>query len=96
MRISIFPVTERFAAEVGDIDLARPLDAETLQAVRDAFATHAVLVFLRRPLGAAASDFARNFGPLEVTVQPRCATRSCAVREEIAASPPGRERQLGP
>ena len=45
MPISIFPVTERFAAEVGDIELSVPLDGETLQAVREAFATYAVLVF---------------------------------------------------
>jgi hypothetical protein len=50
MGISIFPVTPRFAAEVGDIDLSKPLDAETLQDVRDTFGT-------RERASAAAVDY---------------------------------------
>ena len=70
MTISLFPVTERFAAEVGDIDLARPLDPATLQAVRDAFATYAVLVFPAQSLTIEQHlAFASNFGPLETTVR---------------------------
>ena len=70
MTISLFPVTERFAAEVGDIDLAQPLDPETLQAVRDAFATYAVLVFPAQSLTIEQHlAFASNFGPLETTVR---------------------------
>jgi len=85
MPISIFPVTERFAAEVGDIDLARPLDADTVQAVREAFATYAVLVFPSQTLTVQQHlDFARNFGPLEVTVQRALRDEKLRVREEIA------------
>src|SRR5258706_2828028 len=70
MPISIFLVTPRFAAEIGDIDLAQPLDAETLQAVRDAFATYSVLVFPAQTLTSEQHlAFASNFGPLEVTIQ---------------------------
>ncbi len=85
MAISLFPVTPRFAAEVGDIDLSRPLDAETLQAVRDAFATYAVLAFPAQTLSIEQHlDFARNFGPLEVTVQRALRNEKLRVRVEIA------------
>ena len=86
MPISIFPVTERFAAEIGDIDLSQPLDPETLQAVRDAFATYAVVVFPAQQLTIEQHlAFASNFGPLETTVRlsmPK--SGKMRVREEIA------------
>lgn len=43
MGISVFPVTPTFAAEIGDLDLRRPLALEDMEAVRGAFATYAVL-----------------------------------------------------
>jgi alpha-ketoglutarate-dependent 2,4-dichlorophenoxyacetate dioxygenase len=85
MPISIFPVTPRFAAEVGDLDLAQPLDADTLQAVRDAFATYGVVVFPAQTLTVQQHlAFARNFGPLEVTVQRALRTEKLRVPEQIA------------
>jgi len=85
MPISLFPVTPRFAAEVGDIDLGRPLDADTLQAVREAFATYAVLAFPAQALTAEQHlAFARNFGPLEVTVQRALRNEKLRLRQEFA------------
>jgi alpha-ketoglutarate-dependent 2,4-dichlorophenoxyacetate dioxygenase len=85
MPLSIFPVTERFAAEVGDVDLSQPLDAATLQAVRDAFATYAVLVFPSQNLtGDQHLAFASNFGPLEVTIQRALRNEKLRVREQFA------------
>jgi alpha-ketoglutarate-dependent 2,4-dichlorophenoxyacetate dioxygenase len=85
MPISIFPVTPRFAAEIGDIDLSQPLDADTLQAVRDAFAAFAVLVFPAQNLSVKQHlSFATNFGPLEVTVQRALRTEKLRVPEQIA------------
>ena len=85
MPISIFPFTERFAAEVGDIDLSRPLDAGTMQAVREAFATYAVLVFPAQELTIEQHlAFASNFGPLETTVALNMQGRKLRVRGEIA------------
>jgi alpha-ketoglutarate-dependent 2,4-dichlorophenoxyacetate dioxygenase len=85
MPISVFPVTPHFAAEVGDIDLALPLDTDTLQAVRDAFAAYAVLVFPAQSLTVQQHlAFARNFGPLEVTVQRALHTEKLRVPENIA------------
>ena len=45
MAITVCPVTPRFAAEIGDVDLSAPLAPDDLQAVKDAFATYAVLIF---------------------------------------------------
>ena len=85
MPISLFPVTEHFAAEVGEIDLAKPLDAGTLQAVRGAFAAYGVLVFPAQELTIEQHlAFASNFGPLETTVAVSMQGRKLRVREEIA------------
>ena len=85
MAISLFPVTPSFAAEVGDIDLSQALDEETLQAVRDAFATYAVLVFPAQDLSIEAHlAFARNFGPLEVTVRRSMVHSKLRVPEALA------------
>jgi alpha-ketoglutarate-dependent 2,4-dichlorophenoxyacetate dioxygenase len=85
MPISLYPVTPRFAAEVGDIDLSRPLEPGTLQAVREAFATYAVLVFPTQTLTTEQHlAFASQFGPLEKTVQKAMRNEKLRVREEIA------------
>jgi alpha-ketoglutarate-dependent 2,4-dichlorophenoxyacetate dioxygenase len=56
-------------AEVGDVDLARPLGADDLAAIRAAFTRHAVLVFPDQTFTDDSQlDFARHFGPLETTV----------------------------
>ena len=85
MPISIFPVTPAFAAEIGDIDLSRPLDAETLKAVRDAFAAYAVLIFPSQSLSSEQHlAFAANFGPLEVTIQTALRNEKLRIRREFA------------
>jgi alpha-ketoglutarate-dependent 2,4-dichlorophenoxyacetate dioxygenase len=69
MAITVVPVTETFAAEVGDVDLSRPLDAADAAAIKDAFARFAVLVFPDQQLSQDQHlDFARQFGPLETTI----------------------------
>jgi alpha-ketoglutarate-dependent 2,4-dichlorophenoxyacetate dioxygenase len=85
MPISVFPVTPGFAAEVGDIDLSQPLDAETLQSVREAFAAYAVLAFPAQELTIEQHlAFASHFGPLETTVRLNMKHKKMRVREEIA------------
>ena len=85
MPISLFPVTPDFAAEVGDIDLSQPLDAETLQAVRQAFASYAVLAFPAQHLATEQHlAFASHFGLLETTVRLSMRHDQLRVREEIA------------
>ena len=70
MSISIFPITETFAAEIGAIALSQPLIASDLKAIRDAFATYAVLIFPAQELTVEQHlAFAANFGPLERTIE---------------------------
>ena len=69
MAIAVHAVTPDFVAEVGDVDLARPLTADDLAAIRAAFTRYAVLVFPDQAFTDDSQlDFARHFGPLETTV----------------------------
>src|SRR5437763_16254889 len=69
MPITVVPVTESFAAEVGDVDLSRKLAAADLAAIKEAFAKYAVLIFPDQHLNQDQHlDFAREFGPLETTI----------------------------
>ena len=83
--MTVFPVTEHFAAEIGDVDLSKPLASEAFAEIDAAFNRYSILVFPDQRLSTDQHlDFARNFGPLETTIH---ATRSDAklrVRAEIA------------
>jgi alpha-ketoglutarate-dependent 2,4-dichlorophenoxyacetate dioxygenase len=69
MAITVCPVTQGFAAEIGDVDLAKPIAADDLAAIKDAFAAYAVLIFPEQRLSQDQHlDFARFFGPLETTI----------------------------
>src|SRR6202049_2830060 len=85
MAISIYPVTPSFAAEVGDLDLARPLDPADLAAVKAAFATYAVLIFPDQQLTQEQHlAFAALFGPLEMTIAVHRKDAPLRVRKEFA------------
>ncbi len=45
MAIAVYPATPGFAAEVGDVDLSRPLAQDDAEAIKAAFWQYAVLVF---------------------------------------------------
>src|SRR5215470_3949052 len=69
MAITVCPVTPNFAAEIGDVDLSRPIPPDDVAALKDAFTRYAVLVFPDQQLSQDQHlDFARNFGPLETTI----------------------------
>jgi alpha-ketoglutarate-dependent 2,4-dichlorophenoxyacetate dioxygenase len=69
MGISIFPVTESFAAEIGDVDLSAPLAPAELAAIKQAFWNYAVLIFPAQNLTEQQHlNFAACFGPLETSV----------------------------
>jgi alpha-ketoglutarate-dependent 2,4-dichlorophenoxyacetate dioxygenase len=69
MTISVYPITLGFAAEIGDVDLSRPLAAADLAAIKAAFAKYAVLIFPDQHLSPDQHlEFARQFGPLETTI----------------------------
>lgn len=85
MPITLSPLTPGFACEVGDIDLARPPSPADLQAVRDAFARFAVLVFPSQDLTVDQHlAFASRFGPLERSVATVMPGETLRVRPEIA------------
>ncbi|MBS1218323.1 MAG: alpha-ketoglutarate-dependent 2,4-dichlorophenoxyacetate dioxygenase, partial [Proteobacteria bacterium] len=74
MGITIVPVTPDFVAEIGDVDLARPLVADDLAAIKAAFWKYAVLVFPQQTLSQEQQlAFARHFGPIETdrTLDPK-------------------------
>jgi len=81
----VVPVSESFAAEVGDIDLAQPLETEQFADIAAAFDRYSVLVFPDQHLSIDQHlDFARNFGPLETTIHAARSDATLRVRAEIA------------
>ena len=68
MTISVRPLHDVFAAEVGGIDLTRPLARGEIAAIEAAIAEHAVLVFRdQRLTDEQQLAFSRRFGELEET-----------------------------
>ena len=85
MGAQFWPVTEGFAAEVGDVDLSKPLSVEDVAAIREAFDRYAVLVFPDQALSAGQHlDFARHFGPLETSIATHRKDTKLRVAAEIA------------
>ena len=85
MSISIFPMTQTFAAEIGDVDLLN-ISTEDLAAVREAFSCYAVLIFPAQQLNVQQHvNFAAHFGPLERTVSATFRDQKLRVREEAVS-----------
>jgi len=85
MAITVYPVTPSFAAEIGDVDLARPIDPTDLQAIKDAFTQYAVLIFPDQHLSQDQHlDFARYIGPLETTIAVHRKDAQLRLRKEFA------------
>src|SRR5262245_40647794 len=69
MTITVMPVTTRFAAEVGDVDLSQPLEQSQVTAIKEAFAKYAALIFPDQHLSQDQHlNFARYFGPLDASI----------------------------
>jgi taurine dioxygenase len=65
--ITLAPLTPAIGVEVAGVDLARPLDGETLAALRAALLDHKVLFFRDQDITTGEHlAFARSFGELEV------------------------------
>jgi alpha-ketoglutarate-dependent 2,4-dichlorophenoxyacetate dioxygenase len=85
MAITVVPVTSSFAAEIGDVDLSRPLDTADVRAIKDAFSKYAVVVFPGQQLSQDQHlDFAKHFGPLETTIGVYRTDQPLRVRKEFA------------
>jgi alpha-ketoglutarate-dependent 2,4-dichlorophenoxyacetate dioxygenase len=83
--ITVCPVTQSFAAEIGDVDLSRPIAPSDFAAIKDAFAKYAVLIFPDQQLSQDQHlDFARHFGPLETTIALFRKDAKLRVRQEFA------------
>jgi alpha-ketoglutarate-dependent 2,4-dichlorophenoxyacetate dioxygenase len=85
MAITVYPVTPSFAAEIGGVDLAQPIDPLDLGAIKDAFTQYAVLIFPDQHLSQDQHlDFARYFGPLETTIAVHRKDAQLRLRKEFA------------
>lgn len=74
MSITIYPVTPNFAAEIGDVDLSRPLSDADFADIQAAFWKFAMLVFPEQKLTPAQHlAFSAKFGPVEAerTLDPK-------------------------
>ena len=66
MSIVVHSITDDFAAEIGDLDLSKPLSADDETALKSAFWKYSVLVFPDQHLEPNQHiGFAQLFGPLE-------------------------------
>ena len=69
--LSVHKMHPAIGAEIRGVDLSRPLDAETVRQIKDAWHQHAVLVF--RDQNLTEDDqrrFASHFGPVAKRVPP--------------------------
>jgi alpha-ketoglutarate-dependent 2,4-dichlorophenoxyacetate dioxygenase len=85
MAITVCPITPGFATEIGDIDLSRPLGADEVAEIKQAFWDFAVLVFPDQNLTDRQHlDFAGHFGPLETSIAALNNDAKLRIRAELA------------
>src|SRR6185436_5495329 len=85
MPMVVCPVNEDFAAEIGDLDLSKPLSAADVAEIIAMFDRYSVLVFPDQKFSTDQHlDFARCFGPLETTIHAVRSDAKLRVRPEIA------------
>ncbi len=69
MAVTVNPVTKEFVAEIGDIDLAKPVSSSDLVVIKESFTHYAILIFPDQRLTQEQHiEFAKNFGPLEISI----------------------------
>jgi len=85
MTLSIYPASDGFVAEIGDLDLRELPGPEVMQEIRAAFARYAVLIFPQQQLEAGQHlAFAAQFGPLERTVEQATKRQKFRVDQHLA------------
>ena len=83
-KLILKPLHPLFAAEAAGVDLAKPLDPETVGAIDDAMDKHAVLVFRGQPLTEAEQvALARQFGPLDAGLRKATGAATRFKHEEL-------------
>jgi alpha-ketoglutarate-dependent 2,4-dichlorophenoxyacetate dioxygenase len=66
MSVTVVPVTPSFAAEIGDVDLTKPLSDSDFDEIRQAFWKYSVLIFPGQQLTPEQHvAFSTRFGPIE-------------------------------
>jgi len=85
MNLSVWPVTETFVAEIGDLDLSRPLSEADWQVVEEAFETYAILIIPDQRISQQQHiDFALRFGPMDKSILVNISDAKPRVRTDIA------------
>ncbi len=78
MSFDVIPIKESFAAEISGLALWAPVEAETAEELRRAWAEHGVLVFRRQVLSEPELlCFSRLFGEPEQIVRSDWASKEC-------------------
>ena len=84
--ITVKPRHPSLGAEIRNVDLRRPIDAPTLQAIKDAWTQHLVIVFPDQPLSDEEHvAFTRLLGEPEVFHQTSLKLRSDRVRRSSSS-----------
>jgi len=84
--ISVKPVTPYLGAEIGDIDLTKPLSNHEVKELHDAFAEFQVIFFRDQPISLDQhAALARHFGELHIHVGPSTESKPLPDRPEIRA-----------
>ena len=69
MNPSVWPITETFVAEIGDLDLSQPLSEADWKVVEEAFETYAILIIPDQRISQQQHiDFALRFGPMDASM----------------------------
>jgi alpha-ketoglutarate-dependent 2,4-dichlorophenoxyacetate dioxygenase len=85
MGVEVWPVTDRFAAEIGDVDLSCPLSDADWRTIEDAFHTYGVLVFPDQDITQDQHvAFAKRFGPIDPSMQANMDVSKLRVPLELA------------
>ena len=66
MTAEVWPVTDTFAAEIGDVDLSCPLSSDDWETIAQAYDAYSVLIFPDQHLSQGQHvAFAERFGPID-------------------------------
>lgn len=85
MKPTVWPMTPAFGAEIGDVDLSKPLNDDAYAVIDDAFLKYAVLIFPDQHLSPQHHvEFAEHFGPLEKSIARHREDRTLRVRIDLA------------
>jgi alpha-ketoglutarate-dependent 2,4-dichlorophenoxyacetate dioxygenase len=81
----VWPVTDSFVAEIGDVDLSQQLSPQAWAAIEEAFVRYSVLVFPDQHLEPSEHvAFARRFGDIDTSMLVRMNEVESRTPEDIA------------